>query len=137
MAAKGGKAVKAIEPTDPVEAFEADEANPSEAAKVKAKQVETKTGKYGKQKTPAFKPATATDESKDGDEKEEKKSWIEIELVDEEKNPVAGEKYEIELPDGKIAKGTLDNKGYARVEGFESGNCKVSFPKLDKEAWSK
>lgn len=137
MPAKGGKAIKAVEPTDPEEAFKADDAKPSEAAKVKAKQIETQTGKYGKQKVPAFKPTTADAKDTEGDEKAEKKSWIEIELLDEEKNPVAGEKYEIELPDGKMAKGTLDNKGYARVEGFEAGKCKVSFPKLDKEAWSK
>ena len=137
MAAKSGKAVKAINPIDPEEAFEADEAKPSDAAKVKAKQVETKTGKYGKQKVPAFKPGKSDAEGKDENKKSDQKSWIEIELLDEEKNPVAGEKYEIELPDGKMAKGTLDNKGCARVEGFEAGNCKVSFPKLDKESWSK
>jgi hypothetical protein len=138
MAAKSGKPVTAVEPTEPEEAFEADEAKPGKVAKVKAKQVESKTGKYGKQKVPAHKPPDAETASDEKDEKEEEKnSWIEIELVGEDDKPIPGEKYEIELPDGKMAKGTLDNKGFARVEGFEAGNCKVSFPKLDKDAWSK
>ena len=31
---------------------------------------------------------------------------------------------------------TLDNKGFARVAGFEPGQCKVSFPTLDQDAWT-
>ena len=38
---------------------------------------------------------------------------------------------------GKVAEGTLEEKGIARIEGFEKGTCKVSFPELDKEAWEK
>lgn len=145
MAAKSGKPVTAVEPTDPEEAFEADEAKPGEVAKVKAKQVESKTGKYGTQKAPAFKaPDPADAESgadatnqKNEDAEEEKKSWIIIELVGEDDKPIPGEKYEITLPDGTVASGTLDGKGFAKVEGFEAGECKVSFPKLDKDAWEK
>ena len=70
-------------------------------------------------------------------QKQQKKSWIEIELVDEEDKPVPGEAYRITVPDGSVAEGTLDEKGFARVEGFEKGNCKVSFPNLDKESWHK
>ncbi len=48
------------------------------------------------------------------EEEKEKKSWIEIELVDEEGNPVPGEKYKVILPDGQtVAEGTLDEKGFA------------------------
>jgi hypothetical protein len=68
----------------------------------------------------------------------QKKSWIEIEMVDEDNNPVPGEKYRIILTDNKtFAEGTLDEKGFARVEGIEPGSCKVTFPKLDKDAWEK
>ncbi len=142
MPAKSGKPVTAVEPTDPEKAFEADDAKPGEVAKVKAKQIETQTGKYGVQKVPAHKPpdpdaVESSDEATNEEAEEEKSSWIEIELLDEEKNPVPGEKYEVELPDGTMAKGTLDNKGVARVEGFVAGTCKVNFPKLDKSAWSK
>ncbi|MBL4764876.1 MAG: hypothetical protein JKX67_06310 [Colwellia sp.] len=132
MAAKSGSVVTAVEPTAPNEAFEADQADPGKVAKVKTEQLENKKGKYGLTKAPPFKPAgPAEEESED-----EKTSWIEIELVDEDNSPVSGEKYEITLSDGTMASGTLDGKGYARVEGFEAGTCKVNFPKLDKSAWS-
>jgi uncharacterized protein (DUF2345 family) len=139
MKAKSGKAITAVEPTAPEEAFAADEAKSGDAAKVKAKQQETKSGKYGSTKTPAFKP-TDPDAAETEDEKldeKEKTSWIEIELVGEDDKPIPSEKYEITLPDGTVASGTLDGKGFARVDGFEAGNCKVSFPKLDKAAWEK
>jgi type VI secretion system secreted protein VgrG len=67
-----------------------------------------------------------------------KKSWIEIELVDEDNKPVPGEKYKVTLPDGKtVAQGTLDQNGYARVNGVDPGTCKITFPDLDKDAWEK
>jgi type VI secretion system secreted protein VgrG len=72
------------------------------------------------------------------EEEKKKKSWIEIELVDEEDNPIPGEKYKITLPDGKtVATGTLDENGFARVEGIDPGSCKITFPNLDKDAWEK
>ena len=50
---------------------------------------------------------------------------------------VPGEKYKITLPDGEtLAEGTLDDKGFARVDGIDPGNCKISFPDLDEEVWS-
>jgi hypothetical protein len=67
-----------------------------------------------------------------------KKSWIEIELVDEEDEPVPGEAYRITLPDGEtVAEGTLSDKGFARVDGIDPGSCKITFPDLDKDAWEK
>ncbi len=64
-----------------------------------------------------------------------KKSWVNIKLVDEAGNPVAGESYKVTLPDGKVSSGTLNEKGEAEVKGFEPGNCKITFPNLDKDAW--
>ncbi len=133
MQAKSGKAVTAVEPTEPDEAFEADVADPGKIAEIKAEQIEKKEGKYGSTELPPHKPADEDEELED----EEKNSWIEIELLDEEGNPVPGEKYEIELPEATLAKGTLDKDGFARVEGIEPGTCKVAFPKLDKDAWEK
>jgi type VI secretion system secreted protein VgrG len=76
-------------------------------------------------------------ESKDEGE-DQKKSWIEIELVDEEDNPVPGERYKVTLPDGKtVAEGTLDEKGYSKISGIDPGTCKITFPALDKDAWEK
>jgi type VI secretion system secreted protein VgrG len=39
------------------------------------------------------------------EEAQQEKSWIEIRLVDENNDPVPGERYRIETPDGKIADG--------------------------------
>jgi hypothetical protein len=72
------------------------------------------------------------------DEKDTEKTWIEIKLVDEEWNPVPGERYKITLLDGKtVSEGTLDANGWARVEGIVPGTCQISFPDLDKDAWKK
>jgi hypothetical protein len=64
-------------------------------------------------------------------------SWIEIELKDEDGKPVAGEAYRVTLPDGSVAEGSTDDKGLARIEGFEPGACDVAFPRLDKDEWKK
>jgi type VI secretion system secreted protein VgrG len=76
---------------------------------------------------------------KDDDKKnKDKKSWIEIELVDEDGKPVPGEAYKVTLPDGEtVATGTLDEKGFARIEGIDPGTCKITFPNLDKDSWAK
>mgnify|MGYP000134853111 CR=1 FL=1 len=132
MKAKGGKSISAVAPPKPAEAFGADDSDPGKIAEVKAEQAKKKAGKYGSTGLPAHKaPKNQTEE-----EKQEKTSWIEIELLDEEDKPVPGEKYEIELPDGSMAKGSLDGNGFARVEGVKPGECKVSFPELDESAWS-
>ncbi len=127
---KSGSAGSAVSPADPAEAKEADVADPGKVEEIKAEQRQTKAGKYGSEKVKPYKPPETKEE------KEKKKSWIEIELVDEEKNPVPGERYKITLPDGEtVAEGTLDDKGFARVEGIEQGSCKITFPELDKDAW--
>lgn len=64
-------------------------------------------------------------------------TWIEIRLIGEDKKPIPGERYRIELPDGSVREGSLNDKGAARVEGIDPGQCEVTFPALDKEAWVK
>lgn len=64
-------------------------------------------------------------------------SWVEIEMVDEADEPVAGERYRVECADGSIVEGTLDQNGFARVEGIEPGTCRIRFPRLDTEAWER
>ncbi|MHB1024433.1 MAG: type VI secretion system Vgr family protein [Desulfobacteria bacterium] len=87
----------------------------------------------GKDKT--YSAAETHNES--SEESQQEKSWIEIKLVDENNDPVPGERYRVEMPDGKIAEGSLDHNGYARVNRIKPGTCKVTFPKLDKDAWEK
>jgi hypothetical protein len=127
---KSGKAGKAVAPAAPNEAEDADIADPGQMAEIKAEQMETKSGKYGSEKVKPFKPPKE-------EEKKEELSWIEIEMVDEDDEPVPGEKYKITLPDDSVAEGTLDGKGFARIDGIESGTCKITFPELDKDAWEK
>src|SRR5262249_7020216 len=74
-----GSAGSAVSPTEPKKPEEADKADPGEMAEVKAQQIETKSGKYGAEKLNPHKPDP------------KKKSWIEIELVDEDGKPVPGE----------------------------------------------
>ncbi|MEJ7712144.1 MAG: hypothetical protein WKF84_20360 [Pyrinomonadaceae bacterium] len=58
-------------------------------------------------------------------------SWIEIELVNAEGQPIPDQRYRIEVPDGTFRDGNLDKQGKARVDGIDPGQCEVSFPDLD------
>ena len=62
--------------------------------------------------------------------KEEKKTFVAIELKDEDGLPKAGAKYRVTLPDGSVKEGFLDLEGKAKVEGVDPGNCKITFPDL-------
>ncbi len=63
------------------------------------------------------------------------RDWIEIKLVDEAGNPVAGQRYSIVTPDGREHRGYTDSLGLARITRIPSGECQVSFPELDMKAW--
>ena len=64
--------------------------------------------------------------------------WVEIELVGEDDQPIPWEEYKVVLPDGTVATGYLDQDGFARFEQIpRSGECEISFPNLDKDAWRK
>ncbi len=63
-------------------------------------------------------------------------TFIEIVLVDDDHKPVAGERYHIELADGRTIDGSLDDDGSAMIDQIDPGSCKVSFPDLDKQAVS-
>ncbi len=107
-------------------------------AEIKAEQARTQSGKYGAQQVKPHKPPSEEAQRQTEEKEEEKKtSWIEIELVGEDNEPIPGEKYKITLPDDSVAEGTLDEKGFAHVEGFEKGTCKICFPDIDKDAWEK
>ena len=133
MGKKCGSAGKAVPPAAPKKPEDADLADPGKMAEIKAEQAETKSGKYGSEKVKPFKPPTEEEK----EEKKEELSWIEIELVDEEGEPVPGERYKITLPDDSVIEGTLDENGFARIDGIPKGDCKVTFPSIDKKAWEK
>ena len=67
---------------------------------------------------------------------EERIFWLEIELVGEDDEAVPWEEYLVELPDGTAVRGYLDQDGFARLDRLsQSGNCRISFPNLDQDAW--
>jgi len=63
------------------------------------------------------------------------KTWIQIELHDQDGKPVPNERYRIELPDGSAQEGALDENGCAGVDGIDPGRCKVSFPDIHAKEW--
>jgi len=133
MGKKSGKACKAVLPSSPDKSEDADMTDPGKMAEIKAEQAKTKLGKYGSANVKPFKPPT----EKEKEEKKDELSWIEIELVDEEDEPVPGKGYKITLSDDSVIEGTLDGEGFARHDGIPKGTCKVTFPELDKNAWEK
>ena len=64
------------------------------------------------------------------------RSWIEVQLIGEDDQPVPSVKYAIAIPGGTMKSGTLDDKGKVRIEGIPAGTCQVSFPDLDQDAWT-
>ncbi len=61
------------------------------------------------------------------------KDWIEIELLDEDGNPVANEDYILHLPDGRQKQGKLDTNGRAREKDIPPGSIPIEFPNSDAE----
>lgn len=65
-----------------------------------------------------------------------KTTWIEIELIGEDDQPIPFAKYVIADPDKSIVmRGTLDGKGLARKDRLKPGSYMVNFPEFDKDAW--
>jgi type VI secretion system secreted protein VgrG len=60
---------------------------------------------------------------------------VEITLDNPDGTPAAGASYQITLPDASVASGSLDEKGFARVDGIDPGQVQITFPDFDKEAW--
>lgn len=64
----------------------------------------------------------------------EQKTWIEIELVDMEGNPMPGEPYRIKLPDGTERRGTLDSQGRAYFGNLDPGQAEIFWEARDGDA---
>jgi phage protein D len=58
--------------------------------------------------------------------------WLEVELIDHDGRPVAGEKYKVQTSDGRVVEGRLDAQGRARVVGVRPGSNTVSFPDFER-----
>ena len=68
--------------------------------------------------------------------KDRPRHWIEIVLRTDSGDPVPGEEYMVVAPDQAVYTGVLDEAGFARIDGLPAGQCKVSFPLIDKREWS-
>jgi type VI secretion system secreted protein VgrG len=140
LSGSAGSPVSPLSPTDPDIADTANPgendvptANPDTLATTSASNASSIPTSAGNQ-SPASNAPTHDPNSP---ENQTKKSWIEIQLNDEDGNPVPGEPYKVTLPDGTtVADGTLDNKGFARVDNIDPGTCQVTFPNLDKDTWN-
>ncbi|CAN5356359.1 hypothetical protein BH10ACI1_BH10ACI1_29890 [soil metagenome] len=73
--------------------------------------------------------------SKVAEKQKEKKAWIEIILVDMVGKPIPNVRYRITPPSGSPKEGRLNEHGQAGYYQIEPGNCKITFPDLDKDAW--
>ena len=64
-------------------------------------------------------------------------TWVEIQLVGEDNIGIADAAYLVVAADGKEFRGKTDAYGLARLEEVIKGDCSISFPVLDQEAWDK
>lgn len=79
--------------------------------------------------------ATADVEIETRESSREDLEWIEIQLVDEEDQPVAGVAYRIELSDRRVRTGVTNAHGVIRYDRIPGGTCRLTFPDLDEAAW--
>jgi len=63
------------------------------------------------------------------------KTWVEMEVVDDDGRPMAGRGYVCMLPDGTLQTGTLDRGGRVRFEGIDPGNCAFSLTDFHAADW--
>lgn len=63
-------------------------------------------------------------------------TFVALEMKDEDGEPMAYARYVVLLPDGSKREGRLNANGYARIDGVNPGQCKVSFPDYDESSWS-
>lgn len=59
------------------------------------------------------------------------KTWIAVQLVDENNKPVPLAKFRIRFPDGKEEEHQLDDKGYKYFGNLDPGECEIGFPELE------
>ncbi len=67
--------------------------------------------------------------------KEPDLTWIEIQIVDEDGQPLLGETYEFSKTDGAVAKGSTSGAAL-RGDQIPPGKCKLKLPDLHKNGWT-
>ncbi len=94
-------------------------------------------GESGGARTAGAAPATREEVAAPTSTEREVKTWVTIQLVDEDDppRPVPFARYRIRLPDQSVREGRLNADGIAHYAGIDPGECEVSFPDLDSRAW--
>jgi phage protein D len=73
-------------------------------------------------------PAPVKQQAAGPAQKDPKRHWLQIELVDGQGLPVPGATYVVKTASGQELLGTLDDNGKARLDGLDPGSCVVKFP---------
>jgi hypothetical protein len=63
------------------------------------------------------------------------KTWIAVQLIDDNGDPVPNAAYKVTLPDGSVMSGSLDDQGIVRFDEIDPGDCLVSFPEIHAKEW--
>jgi hypothetical protein len=61
------------------------------------------------------------------------KDWVELELVDEDGQPVGDQAFIVYMADGSQKKGNLDEDGYTRLEDVPPGPIRIEYPGVYSE----
>jgi len=61
--------------------------------------------------------------------------WVEIELLGEDGKGIADELVHVAGSEGVEGSTKTDARGIARIDGLHGGQCLISFPNLDQDAW--
>jgi type VI secretion system secreted protein VgrG len=148
-AALSGSPGSLVSPSDPTDAQDADQADPGQMGTPSASpkqranmSLETLSpAQPGSSSSPpaptppaAQGPPPPTHDP-NAPENQDKTHWVEIVLKDQNGHPVPSERYRVTLPDGSVYTGTTDSNGMAHIPNIDPGNCQITFPGLDQDAW--
>ncbi|MBI1189352.1 MAG: hypothetical protein GC200_01545 [Tepidisphaera sp.] len=125
---KSIKSASAVSPAAPDQAQEAVDADPGEVSSTSSSAIESSAGSW---QSTTLSASSNPQGKKDPD----KKSWIEVQLVDENGKGIPGQAFIVTAPDGFDYAGTTDEQGVGRVDGIDPGSSDITFPDLDKDAW--
>ncbi|HXT15066.1 MAG TPA: hypothetical protein VN706_05520 [Gemmatimonadaceae bacterium] len=64
----------------------------------------------------------------------EKKTWVDVALVDVDGNPIANEPFKLTLPDGTVITGTTDENGMTGMDQIIGVEGQIEFTNLPEGA---
>ncbi len=82
---------------------------------------------------PAAQPQEAKPAEAEPTQREE--HYIQIQVVDDDGQPVHGVAYELKLPDRRVRRGVTGGNGVIYYADLDPGSCELTFPELDQGTW--